>query len=141
MAAIQPTADQFRSFRDDPYESMICQVNLVKFHPKARYKPDDPEFGEEIEGRVAYHRYCRAFAEAAKEVGGECLLLANSERYFIGNGDWDGVLIMKFSNRKAFIATLNHKNYKDMHRHRDAGLLCQDLLTTRPIVVSGQELQ
>lgn len=140
MAAFQPTADQFRSFRDDPYDGMICQVNLVKFRPKAQYKPDDPEFGEETDGRTAYHRYCRSFAKAATEVGGECLLLANSERYFIGNGDWDGVLIMKFPNRQAFIATLNHKNYQDMHRHRDAGLLCQDLLTTRPVVVSGTDV-
>ncbi|MEL6781912.1 MAG: DUF1330 domain-containing protein [Pseudomonadota bacterium] len=140
MPAFQPTADQFRAFRDDPHDGMICQVNLVKFRAKAEYQPGDPEHGETVSGGVAYQRYCRAFAEAAKDVGGECLLMADAERYFIGGGDWDGVLIMKFPNRQAFIATLNHANYEDMSRHRDAGLLCQDLITTRPMIVAGSEV-
>ncbi len=42
------------------------------------------------------------------------------------------VLIMHFPSRAAFIQTLNHSDYHAMHRHRDAGLLCQELITTRP---------
>ena len=57
-----------------------------------------------------------------------------TERYFIGQGNWDAVMVMHFPNRKAFIATLNHANYQDMHRHRDAGLLAQELITTRPSI-------
>ncbi len=34
---------------------------------------------------------------------------------------------MHFPNRAAFIQTLNHPDYHEMHRHRDAGLLCQEL--------------
>ena len=52
----------------------------------------------------------------------------------------DGVLIMHFPNRQAFIATLNHADYQDMHQHRDAGLLCQDLIVTRPSIVAGSEV-
>ena len=59
------------------------------------------------------------------------------ERYFIGNGDWDAVMVMFFPDRKAFIATLNHPDYKSMARHREAGLLCQELLTTRPARAEG----
>jgi hypothetical protein len=40
-------------------------------------------------------------------------------------------MVMHFPSRSAFIATLNHADYHEMHRHRDAGLLCQELLTTR----------
>ena len=47
----------------------------------------------------------------------------------LGRGDGDA-----FPNRKAFIATLNHGSYQDMHRHRDAGLLAQELITTRPSI-------
>ena len=43
MPAFQPTADQFRAFRDDPYEGPIAQVNLLKFRVKSEYGPDDPE--------------------------------------------------------------------------------------------------
>ena len=45
---------------------------------------------------------------------------------------------MHFPNRSAFIATLNHAEYQEMHRHRDAGLLCQELVTTRPVIAAEQ---
>lgn len=137
MPAFQPTADQFRAFRDDPYDGPIAQVNILKFRVKAEYKPGDPEYGKDEPGCVAYQRYADAFGIAATEAGGKCLLMGEVERYFIGQGDWDSVMVMFFPNRKAFIATLNHPAYKDMHRHRDAGLLCQELLTTRPTRAEG----
>ncbi|MEO0882892.1 MAG: DUF1330 domain-containing protein [Pseudomonadota bacterium] len=134
MPAFQPTADQFRAFRDDPYDGPIAQVNILKFRVKTEYKPGDPEYGKDEPGRNAYQRYADAFGKAAAEVGGQCLLMGQTERYFIGDGDWDAVMVMHFPNRKAFIATLNHETYQDMHRHRDAGLLCQELITTRPSI-------
>ena len=140
MPAFQPTADQFRAFRDDPHDGAICQVNLLKFRVKAAYPDGHANHGADEPGREAYRRYALAFAEAAKEVGGTCLLLSDAERYFIGQGDWDGVLVMHFPNRQAFIATLNHETYGEMHIHRDAGLLCQDLLVTRPVVVTGERV-
>jgi uncharacterized protein (DUF1330 family) len=137
MPAFQPTAAQFRAFRDDPHDGPIAQVNLLKFRVKAEYQPGDPEHGEDISGRDAYQRYSEAFSKAAAALGGVTLLLGDTERYFIGGGDWDGVLVNHFPNRKAFIAMLNHADYKDMSRHRDAGLLCQDLVVTRPTWTNG----
>ena len=139
MPAFQPTADQFRAFRDDPHDGPIAQVNILKFKVKAEYRPEDPEHGEAISGRDAYMRYSEAFTVAAAEVGGSTLLLADTERYFIGGGDWDAVLVNHFPSRQAFIATLNHKDYKAMSRHREAGLLCQDLIVTRPVWVNGSK--
>ena len=132
MPALQPTADQFRAFRDDPYNGPVAQVNLLKFRDRAAYAEHDPEYGEDISGRAAYQRYADAFQAIATEVEGKCLLMGSAERFFIGEGDWDAIMVMRFPDRKAFIATLNHKSYKDIHRHRDAGLLHQDLIVTRP---------
>ncbi len=140
MPARQPTADQFRAFRDDPHEGPICQVNLLKFRERATYDEADPEHGDGSSGRDAYQRYADAFGVAAAEVGGTCLLMAEAERFFIGDGDWDAVMVMQFPNRKAFIATLNHRDYNEMHRHREAGLAHQDLVVTRPSVVAGDAL-
>ena len=140
MPAFQPTAAQFRAFRDDPHDGPVAQVNLLKFRVKAEYQPEDPEYGEAVSGEEAYTRYSEAFTVAAKEVGGSTLLLASTERYFIGNGDWDAVLVNHFPTRQAFIATLNHPDYKAMSRHREAGLLCQDLIVTRPSRVSGEKV-
>ena len=140
MPAFQPTAAQFRAFRDDPHDGPVAQVNLLKFRVKAAYAPEDPEYGEDISGEEAYARYSEAFSLAARAVGGSTLLLASTERYFIGNGDWDGVLVNHFPCRQSFIATLNHKDYKAMSRHREAGLLCQELIVTRPTWLSGEKL-
>lgn len=140
MPAFQPTADQFRAFRDDPHDGPVAQVNILKFKVKAAYRPEDPEYGEAISGRDAYMRYSEAFTVAAAEVGGTTLLLGDTERFFIGNGDWDAVLVNQFPNRQAFIATLNHKDYKEMSRHREAGLLCQELIVTRPTWVGGKKV-
>ncbi len=140
MPAFQPTAGQFRAFRDDPHDGPVAQVNLLKFRVTAEYAEGDPEYGEAISGEAAYMRYSEAFTEAAAEVGGTTLLLASVERYFIGGGDWDGVLVNHFPSRQSFIATLNHKDYKSMSRHREAGLLCQELIVTRPSRVSGKKV-
>lgn len=140
MPAFQPTAEQFRAFRDDPYDGPVTQVNLLKFRIRAVYQPSDPEFGEEISGRDAYRRYSEAFTKAAEEAGGTTLLLADTERYFIGNADWDGVLVNHFPDRHAFIRTLNHREYAQMARHREAGLLCQDLMVTRATWLAGRKL-
>lgn len=137
MPALQPTAGQFRAFRDDPHSGPITQVNLLKFRPKALYRSDDPEFGEAISGRDAYLRYSEGFTAAMQAAGGVTLLLADTERYFIGGGDWDGVLVNHFPDRKAFIATLNHPGYAALSRHREAGLLAQDLIVTRPSMING----
>ena len=139
MPAFQPTADQFRALRDDPHDGPLTQVNLLKFRVKAAYKPDDPEFGEDVSGETAYIRYSEAFTKAAEDVGGTTTLLGSVERYFIGGGDWDGVLVNTFPTRQAFIAALNHPDYKSMSRHRTAGLLCQDLIVTRPLWLHGEK--
>jgi len=133
VPAFQPSADQFRAFRDDPHDGPIAQVNLLKFRAKAQYLIGAPEHDDGASGAEAYQRYGDAFGVAAAEVGGTCLLMATTERYFIGQGDWDAVMVMHFPSRQAFIETLNHKSYANMHRHRDAGLLCQELIVTRPV--------
>ena len=136
MPAFQPTAEQFRALRDDEYGGPIAQVNLLKFKVRAEYGADDPEFGNEETGASAYQRYVDGFAPLAAEVGGTCLLMGAVERYFIGNGDWDAVLVMHFPSRSAFISALSSSGYQAIGRHRDAGLLCQDLITTRPSVAN-----
>ena len=114
------------------YEGPIAQVNLLKFRVTAEYAADHELHGDDEPGAAAYQRYVDAFQVAADEVGGRCLLYGRTERYFIGQGDWDAVLVMHFPSRAAFIQTLNHPDYHAMHQHRDAGLLCQELITTRP---------
>lgn len=138
MPAFQPTADQFRAFRDFDHDGPVGQVNLLKFKDQAVYQPGDPEYGDGSTGEVAYLRYADAFEKMAEEVGGVCVFRGKAERFFIGHGDWDMVWINQFPGRKAFIATLNHAGYKAASRHREAGLLHQDLVVTHPDLRHGR---
>ena len=70
MPAFQPTADQFRAFRDDRHDGPIAQVNLLKFRVKAEYGSGEPEHGTDESGAAAYQRYVDAFGVAAGDVGG-----------------------------------------------------------------------
>ncbi len=132
MTARQPTADQFRAFRDDPHDGPVAQVNLLKFRELAAYPETAREHGDGASGQEAYQRYADLFETMMKDVGGECVLRADAERFFIGQGDWDMVWINWFPSRQAFIATLNHDSYHEAHRHREAGLDHQELIVTRP---------
>ena len=76
MPAFQPTADQFRAFRDDPHEGPVSQVNLLKFRVKAEYMEGDPEFGEDCSGATAYIRYSEAFTYSIRK----CAILGGSSR-------------------------------------------------------------
>ncbi|NBC19575.1 MAG: DUF1330 domain-containing protein [Alphaproteobacteria bacterium] len=133
MTSRQPTADQFRAFRDDPHDGPVAQVNLLKFRPHAEYPETAREHGDGSTGYEAYARYADLFEEMMKDVGGQCIFRGDGERSFIGEGDWDMVWINWFPNRQAFIATLNHDNYQEAHRHREAGLDHQELIVTRPL--------
>jgi uncharacterized protein (DUF1330 family) len=132
MPAFQPTANQFRAFRDHDHDGPVAQVNLLKFRVKAIYQPTDPEYMDGSTGEEAYLRYADAFEQMAKDVDGACVFKGKAERFFIGDGDWDMVWINQFPDRKAFIETLNHNGYKQAARHRDAGLHHQDLIVTHP---------
>lgn len=140
MPAFQPTADQFRALRDDPHDGPLSQVNLLKFKIKAEYQPSDPEYGDGATGQEAYFRYSEALTPIGAELGGTTTLLGVTERYFIGEGDWDAVLINTLPSRQAFIKMLNHPDYKSFARHREAGLLCQELIVTRPARLHGEKL-
>ena len=132
MPAFQPTGDQFRSFRDDTYDGPVAQVNLLKSRVKAEYHRDDSDLGTDEQGLSAYMRYAEAFGAVAAEVGGLRLLIGEVERSFIGDGDGDAVMVIRFPSRAAFIAALNHETYTDISRHCSAGLLCEEPPTTRP---------
>lgn len=140
MPAFQPTPDQYEAFTSDNHKGPVSQVNLLKFHDHAKYQKDDPEFGDTCSGREAYFRYSDAFAKLALELGCKNTLTATTERYFIGEGDWDCVLVNTFPNKEAFLAMIHHPKYTEIARHRTAGLLCQELIVTRPLWLHGEQL-
>ncbi|MEM5516743.1 hypothetical protein WNY37_07265 [Henriciella sp. AS95] len=134
MPAMQPTTDQMRRFAKDVHDGPIVMVNLLKFKTRAEYQPDDPEYGEPITGAEAYWRYNDALFmfSAEPQIGLEIVYDGPVAGMFIGDGDWDKVLVVRYPSRKHFLAMTSDPRYQDAHRHRAAGLLHQDLIETRP---------
>ncbi len=132
MPAKQPDTEQMRAFAKDPHDGPIVMLNLLKFRETADYQPDDPEYGDKISGEAAYDRYgaeLMTFADA--DMGVETLYAGDAARFMIGSGDWDRVLLVRYPSRQHMLKMLSDERYTAAHRHRDAGLLHQDLIETR----------
>lgn len=134
MKTIRPTREQMEAFGTDPYDGPIIMINLLKFRDKAAYAEGDPEYDDDLSGREAYMRYGKALAEFASgpEIGLEVLYSGSVARFFIGEGDWDQVAVVRYPSRKHFQAMNADPRYRAAHRHRAAGLAHQDLIETRP---------
>ncbi len=132
MPAFVATSDQFRAMRGDPHTGPVVMVNLLKFRAKAAYPDDAEEASENLTGEEAYRRYMQGLVALSREVGSEMIYSGPVVRWFIGEGDWDRVLIIRYPNRERFIHMITSPLYKEIHRHREAGLLHQDLIETRP---------
>lgn len=132
MPAFVATSEQFKAMRDDPHTGPIVMVNLLKFKEKATYPDDAEEAEENLTGEQAYRRYMQGLVELSKQIGSEVIHSGTIGRFFIGEGDWDRILIVRYPSRAKFIEMVTSDHYKEVHRHREAGLLHQDLIETRP---------
>lgn len=124
--------DRMNGVFDGEDEGPIAIVNLLKFYADARYPQDAPEYGNVNSGRDAYHLYAKAFMELMADKGAHTAYYGDAECYIIGNGEWDAVWINHFPSRAAFKSVRHDPRYKEMYRHREAGLDYQEAIVTRP---------
>ena len=133
---IDPTADQVRMLRDGPAEGPIVMVNMLKFKPRAEY-PEDFEGKTDVSGREAYGRYQHAFTVKIAEVSqAEVLYEGPVQQVFIGEEntpetEWDRMLIVRYPDKKNFLAMMANEDYKKALVHRYAGLKRTVLLQCR----------
>lgn len=135
MPALQPTTDQMRAFAKDEHDGPIVMINLLKFRDKAQYKPEDPEHGDDISGAEAYDRYAEGLEELSRDpsIGLKPLYAGSAHGFLIGEGDWDRVLVVHYPSRQHMLTMMRDARYQKVHRHREAGLLHQDLIETHPM--------
>lgn len=136
MPALQPTTDQISRFTKDQHDGPIVMVNLLKFRERAEYKPEDPEYGDDISGAEAYQRYGADVSKLTEdpEIGITTIYSGKTAGFLIGEGDWDMVLLARYPSRAHMARMMRDPRYQSAHRHRVAGLLHQDLIETRPKV-------
>ena len=135
MTAKHPTQEQLKAFSGDEHDGPIVMINMLKFKDRADYDASAPEHGEDVSGKEAYARYGAALATftGEPEIGLKVLYAGPVERFFIGEGDWDQIAVVRYPSRQHMMRMTADPRYQAAHRHRDAGLAHQDLIETRPM--------
>jgi uncharacterized protein (DUF1330 family) len=101
-------SDQFAAFSENRSEGPVVLLNLLKF---------------KAEGGVAsYLRYGMAVDELVKEIGGKYTFMGRPKELLIGHETWDAVVLLRYPNRKSFVAMVNDPRYLEIVKYRTAGL-------------------
>jgi uncharacterized protein (DUF1330 family) len=118
MGIIEPTADQIRKLRGQPDEGPVVMLNLLKFRPAG--------------GAESYARYSRTAERLVKKLGGKVIYQGKFEMTFIGQEDWDAVLLVEYPSRAAFLQMTRSTEYQDVVRFRSEALTDSRLYATIP---------
>ncbi len=140
LGGINPDAEQLRALAAANRDGPLHFVNLLSFHPEARY-PQGHEMAErKLSGKEAYNGFYGpvAFRHVTRR-GGRLAVLADVEQCLIGAGaHWHQVATMEYPNTAAFLDMVSDPDYVAGIVHRDAGLADTLVLVTRPLFVPGK---
>jgi len=123
-AYIDPSQDNWQSFKNLPRDRPIHMLNLIKFHEVAQYPAAHPDHGKGITGREAYAVYARGFRSVAEKLGAKMVWQGELECVVTGpDGEWDEGFVMGYPNSTAFFAMVTDPAYKsDVVAHRTAAV-------------------
>jgi len=134
---IDPSESQAQAFFATDQASPVIFVNCHRYFSQARYPDDfiDDRYPSNVSGREAYHRY---FSEVSSKfvprVGGRILLAGLVDMVFIGEGDWDEIIIGQYPSKEHAMRITAMPGYEELAIHRNAGLK-----TAQTLVLSPQE--
>jgi uncharacterized protein (DUF1330 family) len=126
---IDPTKEQFATFREMQRLGPIHMLNLVRFRAKAAY-PD----GRDCTGEDAYRAYSRESGPVFKRLGGKQYWIGKFELTLIGPASerWDRVFIAEYPNVDAFVQMIRDPVYREAVKHRQAAVEDSRLIRLQP---------
>jgi len=114
-----------QKFFSQQHSTAIVMLNMLRFKTTADYS-SFPLLApaNEITGLQAYKRYMKCVSPLLLKIGSELLFSGNSAQYLIGPPEekWDAVLLVKYQNKKQFLALVTDKEYLAISGHRTAAL-------------------
>jgi uncharacterized protein (DUF1330 family) len=132
MNMIDPTPAQMEIFLDTDQASPVIFVNCHRYFSEARYPGDysDDRYPVNVSGRDAYHRYFKEVSSRfVHQVGGRLVLAGPVDMVFIGEGDWDEVIIGHYPSKAHAMQVPALPGYDEIVLHRKAGLeVCQTMV-------------
>jgi uncharacterized protein (DUF1330 family) len=135
VSSIDPTRDQFNAFKALPRDTPIQMLNLVRVRALADYPEDHPDHGKGLTGLEAYRAYGRESAEVFARVGGKQVWAGRPETVVTGPTDerWDLAFIAEYPNAGAFLAMVTDPGYREVVKHRTAGVEDSRLIRLAPL--------
>ena len=127
LNALDPTPAQIKRFLSHKKSGEpVYMLNLLKFKDRATYRS-----GEDVSGREAYFRYASAFSKLVGDQGTETIFGGNANAFLIGEGEgeWDAVAIVKYPDADTMFKMVSSEAYRQIHKHRRAGLAGQLLIS------------
>ena len=132
---IDPSESQSKAFFATDQTSPVIFLNCHRYFSQARY-PDDfvvDRYPTNVCGREAYHRY---FSEVSSKfvprVGGRILLAGAVDMVFIGEGDWDEIILGQYPSKEHAMRITAMPGYEEIAIHRKAGLEVAQTLVLSP---------
>lgn len=133
--SIDPTRPQFEAFKALPRDTPIQMLNLVRVKSLADYPEGHPNHGKGMTGLDAYRAYGRESAEIFQRVGGKQIWAGRPETVVTGPQDerWDLAFIAEYPNAGAFLAMVTDPAYREIVKHRTAGVEDSRLIRQAPV--------
>jgi len=137
---IDPDREAWEIFKSLPKDRPVQMLNLIRVKPKAEYPPDHPDHGKDLSGLDAYRAYGRTTAHIFKRVGGRQVWVGSPQVMVTGprSEDWDLAFIAEYPTSQAFIDMVRDPEYRELVKHRTAGVADSRLLRLSPIAKPGE---
>lgn len=135
VAHIDPDREAWEIFKSLPKDEPIHMLNLVRMKPLADYPADHPDHGKGLSGIDAYRAYGRTTAHIFKKVGGRQVWAGKPQVMVTGpqSEAWDIAFIAEYPSSDAFIAMIRDPEYRELVKHRTAGVADSRLLRLSPV--------
>ena len=138
--SIDPTRAQFDAFKALPRDTPIQMLNLIRFRALADYPSDHPNHGAGMTGAQAYRAYGDGLAPFLSKLGGRQVWAGRPETVVTGPEDehWDLAFIIAYPASAAFLAMVTDADYKEVVKHRTAGVEDSRLIRLAPMPTGGR---
>jgi len=137
LGGLEPRADQLRRLLVDDPAGPLQFVNLLAYHPVARYPDGHPMASKGLTGAQAYGLYGQVAVRHVTQRGGRLTMFNDVVQAVIGDEAWHQVAVMEYRDVAAFVDMLRDPDYQAGLVHRDAGLARTAVLATRSLLRPG----
>lgn len=132
---IDPDREAWAIFKSLPRDAPIQMLNLVRLKPRADYPEDHADHGKDLTGLDAYRAYGRTTAHIFQRLGGRQVWAGKPQVMVTGPQAeaWDLAFIAEYPSSAAFMAMVSDPEYRELVKHRTAGVADSRLLRLAPV--------